>query len=364
MDLNRHSSFFQVGFSMNLQYKRFCEINIEDPFFDSLKNDYKEFENWFLRKANDYAYAFYGNNDLLDGFLYLKIEEEELNDITPPLPAARRLKVGTLKINPHGTRLGERFIKKIFDHALYLGITQIYVTVFAHHDALISLLDRYGFKLIGTKTTPNGTETVRLKDLNERHYDVLLDYPRINLEDNQPYLLALYPQWHTRLLPDSILRNEDIHIVQDVSHTNSIHKVYLCNMSGVDRVKRGDPIVIYRTGDGQGAAEYRSVATSLCVIEEYRHISSFESKETFLKYCRPYSVFSENELETFWKNKSYPHIIRFTYNIALNKRIIRKTLADNVGLSRNARWGFLPLSKEQFSHISSIGMIDESLIFD
>lgn len=32
------------------EYKKFKDINLGDVFFDSLKEDYSEFENWFNRK--------------------------------------------------------------------------------------------------------------------------------------------------------------------------------------------------------------------------------------------------------------------------------------------------------------------------
>lgn len=49
------------------------------------------------------------------------------------------MKIGTMKINPHGTRLGERFIKVAFNKALEYNLDEIYVTVFEHHEALVSL---------------------------------------------------------------------------------------------------------------------------------------------------------------------------------------------------------------------------------
>ena len=52
----------------NLQYKRFADVNLNDPFFDSLKASYREFSDWFQRKAEEYAYVFYGNNGFIDGF--------------------------------------------------------------------------------------------------------------------------------------------------------------------------------------------------------------------------------------------------------------------------------------------------------
>ncbi len=111
-------------------------------------------------------------------------------------------------------------------------------------------------------------------------------------------MLAIYPQYHTQLLPDSILNNETFDIVQDVSHTNSIHKVYICRMA-VEIATPGDVLIIYRTKDPKESApaEYRSVATSVCVVEEVKRASEFNSEAEFIKYCGPYSVFPEDELK-------------------------------------------------------------------
>lgn len=349
---------------MPLQKSRFAEIDLSDSFFDSLKLDYSEFSLWFNRKAaaEEKAYVFYSDEAALDGFLYLKLEEGSVLDIDPPLPAGRRVKIGTFKINAHGTRLGERFLKKVFDHSTEEQVDEIYVTIFETHGALIRLFESYGFVRVASKTSPNGVEGVYLRQVRAPYSDPLMSYPLINLDGSRPHLLALHPIWHTRLLPDSILQNENARIVQDVSHANSIHKVYLGAMAGMSNLQRGDPLLIYRTSDGAGPAEYRSVATSICAVEEYRNISSFRSIEDFLEYCSPYSVFTENELREYWQTRRYPHVLRFSYNIALNRRPTRQRLADEVGLSRSARWSLLPITSEQLQSIARLGEIDESLI--
>ena len=347
---------------MNLTYERFADIHLNDPFFDSLKQDYEEFAEWFARKAEEKAYVMRDSSGELFAFLYLKIETEAVEDIHPPLEAKKRIKVGTLKINAHGSRLGERFVKKIFDHALSAEVDEIYVTVFDKHAGLISLFQKYGFVEHGQKATPNGTELVLLKSLHERHADLVANYPIIRTQDANIYLLALQPQWHTRLLPDSILKSEDTSILEDVSYSNSIHKVYLANMRNLPVLKTGDVILIYRTSDGMGPAEYRSVATSLCVVEEFRNISSFANETEFMTYCRPYSVFNETELAEFWKTKKYPHVIRFTYNFALPKRLTRTSLISDHGLRRDDYWGFMKLSHNQFHSILSASKFDESLV--
>jgi len=350
---------------MTLAYVPFSTVDIKDSFFDSLKRDYAEFDDWFKRKADARAYVMRGENGAIEGFLYLKVEDGRVDDVEPALHPARRIKIGTLKINPHGTRLGERFLKKVFDHALSEKAEEIYVTVFEKHGALIELLRRYGFKIHGTKTTPNGDEQVLVKTIRTLNGSVAEQYPLVKLRGQSIYLLALHPQWHSRLLPDSILRGEDAGaIVQDVSHSNSIHKVYLAGMGGMEALQPGDVLLIYRTTDRAGPARYRSVVTSVCVLEEYRHISSFATLDEFVSYCAPYSIFDRAELGEFWASRKYPHVIRFTYNFALPKRVTRDTLIVKLDFPADEYYGFMKISEEQFRRAIREAQLDETLIVD
>lgn len=129
-------------------------------------------------------------------------------------------------------------------------------------------------------------------------------------------------------------------------------------------MKPGDIIVIYRTGDGKGPAYYRAVASSVCVVEKVRHMDDFPDVESFIKYCSKFSVFSEEELRKYYKERTYPYIVRFTYNLALPKRPNRASLIDQVGLNgtRGFRWSHFELSNDQFAKILELGKIDESFI--
>ena len=103
----------------NLQVTSFANINLKDPFFDSLRANYDGFDDWFNKKASSGANAlvYYNDAALLD-FLYLKDENEALPLDVTTLPQKRRLKVGTFKIDRRGTNRGERFMKRILDIAI------------------------------------------------------------------------------------------------------------------------------------------------------------------------------------------------------------------------------------------------------
>ena len=97
------------------------------------------------------AYVFENELGIIQGFLYLKDEasnETGYLQINPVLSPKRRLKVGTFKIDSTGFRLGERFLKIIFDNALIREVDEIYVTLFENKrndvKQLKELMERWG----------------------------------------------------------------------------------------------------------------------------------------------------------------------------------------------------------------------------
>jgi hypothetical protein len=100
-----------------LRSTKFHTLSLADPFFDSLKAGYKGFEAWFKSKADEELYVV-DDGRRLSGMIYLKQEDGPVSDVEPPLPRKRWLKVGTLKIEGRGTKLGERVLKKILDTAI------------------------------------------------------------------------------------------------------------------------------------------------------------------------------------------------------------------------------------------------------
>lgn len=346
-----------------IEKKNFSEINLEDDFFNSLKDDYPGFDVWFNKKSRQGKSAFILDDNGIQGFLYLKEENDKDTSIIPNLKKKRRLKVGTFKINAHGTKLGERFIKIIIDEMFKKNYKEAYVTIFKKHKPLINLLLTYGFKYYGVKNSGAGTEDVYIKYSEKISKDIFLDYPKVSIKDNKKFMLSIFPKYHTKMFPNSQLRTEKDHVVEDTPFTNSIQKIYLsgANLRGYGK---GDIIVIYRTADEGKKAEYSSVATSICVISEIRHISEFEDYNEFYKYCSKHSVFDEDELKYFWRTKKYKYLVKMLYNIALKKRPIRQELIEEVGLDRTKRWVAVPLSNEEFQKILELGEVDESFIID
>lgn len=341
----------------NIVHKTFAEVDLRDSFFQSLRDDYPGFDEWFKGKFNQDAFVQYKNQQIV-GFLYLKIEEEIVTDVNPNICANKILKVGTFKIDAHGTKMGEQFIKIIMDYASNENVDVCYVTIYEKHKTLIQLVQQFGFELYGTKGEGRYTENVYLKYMNKITGDINKDFPLIDFSNAKKYLLSIYPKYHSVMFPDSILTTENKNIITDVSYTNSIHKVYVCSMQQVESLKYGDVLIIYRTAEYGRSAEYSAVATSVCVVEDIKMQNEFNSFEEFFKYVSKYSVFDKNDLR-YWFNRGGCKVIKMTYNAAMKKRIVRHDLIEEIGLERNQYWGFFELNEEQFQKIIRKGEVNK-----
>ena len=355
---------------MDLQLHKFSEIDLTDTFFDSLRESYPEFDAWFRKKSDEgaTAYTYYINGALAD-FLYLKVEDEVLLDVDPALPKKKRLKVGTFKVDNesrHTTR-GERFMKKIMDVAIAEDVDEVYVTIYPTGSLtkLIHMFEVFGFIHIAVKPHEGrNSEEVLVKDMRIHVDDLVLDYPFIKKTGSNKYVLSIKPEYHTRLFPDSILNNEQKYdLIRDVSEPNSIYKIYICWMKGVNHLRRRDKLIIYRTNDHMGPAKYRSVCTSVCTVSEVKTYEDFADEEEFVKYTNRYSVFSEQELSGWYKTKKHFTVIKMLYNIAFTKRVINKVMKEHVGLQPDY-WGFFKLTEDQFDKLLELGEIDERYIVD
>jgi hypothetical protein len=89
------------------------------------------------------------------------------SDVEPRFAPASRIKIGTFKVVPKGFKLGERFLKIVFDNAFRYAVDEIYVTAFQRtpdQDRLLRLLEDWGFRQHGTKNGPAGIERVLVRD--------------------------------------------------------------------------------------------------------------------------------------------------------------------------------------------------------
>lgn len=340
---------------LSVKKTRFGDVNVKDSFFDTFRELYKDFEGWFAKKCDEEAYICRNEKTEILGFLYLKTEDEQENysDITPVFEPKRRLKIGTFKVESTGFRLGERFIKIIFDNAIERSLDEIYVTMFLDRPelkALYDLLLAWGFYYYGTKNTFGKIEHVLVKKIG--NYDcsksVINNFPTLYSKGDK-YILPIFPEYHTNLFPDSILYHEKgIDLVENIAHRYAIQKAYItwaeCH------VKPGDILLFYRTGE-TSPKKYSSVLTTVGVVVDT--VKNFENEDEFLKYCQNRTVFSTNDLKSFWRNHRYNlSVLKFVYVKSFKKRLTLGYLWEKGIVSPpNGPRSFTKLTQLQFDMI-------------
>lgn len=313
--------------ALSVEKVYFGNVDVKDNFFDSFRSAYDGFNRWFARKCDEEAYICQSDDNKILGFLYLKTEDvsENYSDIEPPFPPKRRLKVGTFKVESTGFRLGERFIKIIFDNALQCKVDEIYVTLFTDRGELIALedlLSRWGFVRYGIKHNGKKKEVVLVKRLHVLDGATpKLNYPNFSLSCNK-FILPILPQYHTTLLPDSQLNSEKrIDFLGQEPHRYALQKVYI-SWASTNGAKPGDLILFYRMGKDGENKKYKSVVSTLAIVDEI--IENIHSEDELLSLCQNRSVFTVNELKEFWAKSRGRHnlkVLKFIFIKSLTKRL-------------------------------------------
>jgi predicted nucleic acid-binding protein len=340
-------------------------INLNDPFFNSFKNDYPGFDIWLRKKSQEHAYICTSDSHI-EAFLYLKIEEREepYSDIEPPFQSKKRLKVGSFKVLLNGYRLGERFLKIIFDNAFRHNVDEIYVTVFdkdVERERLIQLLEDYGFCFHGLKINPYGNEKVYVRKLEKQFNPIYpkLTYPYFS-KQSRVFLVAIRPEYHTDLFPDSILRTESpANFVEHEPFRNAIQKAFVGRPYYRDLIP-GDVLIFYRTG-----GYHKSVITTIGIAEKaYPYVSDYNQ---FIDLCIKRSVFADEELKMLWnKSGTRPFVVNFLYAYSFPKRPNLKRLIE-IGVIRDissAPRCVEQITSEAFRKILLETNTDERLIVD
>lgn len=349
---------------LSVKREYFGNVNLDDDFFRSFKEDYSEFEGWFNSKADKECYVCV-IEDQVRAFLFLKIENEDENyrEITPSFTPKKRLKIGTLKVTSTGYKLGERFLKIIFDNALINNVSEIYVTIFDKREEqqrLVNLLQEWGFKYWGIKETRNGIENVYVRDFS----NVVLENPRESFpfidRNARVFVNPIWPQYHTDLFPDSILNNESpLEYIENEPHRNALKKVYISRSHYRD-LKSGDIILFYRTG-----GRYAGVISTIGVVENV--ITNISGEEEFVRLCRKRSVFDDSELKTWWNYnlRNRPFIINFLYIDSFPKPKVNLDRLIEIGVIRSiyeVPRGLVQIENDTFEKFLKEARANESYI--
>ncbi len=336
---------------------KFGDLDINDSFFDSLKKDYPGFLDWYERKITEDVYC-YKEQDKILGLLFLKNEEpesEDYSDIKPMMKLNRKLKISTFKVDIGGKKIGERFMKIVFDQALFSMVDEVYVTIYDNDDKKMNLIryfEKFGFNYFGKKK--NELVYIRNMRKNFDNNNPLKNYPYIK-RNNDTFVVPIKPKYHTYLLPDSILYREsykDIHMPVEYA----INKYYITNCGWLEIPKVGDNIVFYRSRQEGAIAKYSSVLTTLGVVTG---IFIPKNEQELVNKVSGRTVFNETELRKTYSKNTY--VIEFAYITTLEKKL-NYDFCKNNGILDGGPRGVLKINSTKFQKIIEFGKVDTTLI--
>lgn len=301
-----------------LKWFRFDEIDLYDSFFDSLKNDYSEFSEWFLRKAKAGEKALMGKDaNGITVFLYLKQENEDIVLLDRVIPAEPRLKIGTFKLSERmkGNRQGEGTLGIALWHWQSMNLNEVYVTVFPKHEILIMILERFGFSMVGYNERG---ECVYLKDRRKMNSsDPYKAFPFIKKGFGKAFVLPINDDYHDKLFPYSKMARNTLD-VEEIAAGNGVSKVYIGFPSGKLSYEEGKPIFVFRKHTGNLQKTFTSCITSFCTIRKVSWVKIGGVKkisyDDFRVLIGNKAVFSDSDFYDMYQNKQNIVIVELVYN--------------------------------------------------
>lgn len=283
-----------------IQEKHLYELDVHQPFFESLRRSYPGFNKWYQEASGEHrtAWCVFAGRDLKAICIH-KIEGPGLIDgLTKPLNAPA-IKLCTFKVDEtaRGRKLGERLLYTAFRYARDKSISYVYMTAFgSEQQSLIDLCRDYGFEEAGINSKG---EAVLLKQMMANQHEMAIGEPLsiarrfypsyIDDERVSKFIVPIRPSYHERLFPDISdyargLFGTDSD--QYSSPSNTIKKAYLCH-SKIRVVKPGDVLLFYRSDD-------RMSIEAVGVVEMARCVSNIDE---LIPLVAKRTVFSDEQLE-------------------------------------------------------------------
>lgn len=291
------------------------EIDHQDVFFDSLRDGYPEFNEWWCDKCvkqHRSCWVVY-DDDRLVGLIVRKDESSGNTDAVTP--ASKILKICTFKVAPEkrGVKLGELLLKQVLWYAQTNGYDLAYLTTYQDQVSLMDLLEFYGFQNAGKNE--NGEfiyERAFSRDRLSRNQDVSVfdlarrSYPKF-LFDQQTrgFGIPIKEAYHDTLYPDLWQpRQSDFFVGASKADSptrpgNTIRKVYLCRAQS--QLGPAGSVLFFYKGVSQDPPS--QAITTLGILES---ISLAASTKELMLLTGGRSVYTEKELASWNATEERP----------------------------------------------------------
>lgn len=261
-------------------------------FFDSLRDGYSGFDEWFRRKARESrkAWVYRDETGVLGAICIYDVQTGETITDEGKRLDGKALKLCTFKVGQsvRGRKIGELFLKAAFRYATENACEHIFIHADVDkHAYLVNLLVDFGFEEVGLY----GTDQVFVKwhpvnapdaaGLPALEY-VRRFYPHYQAAHQvQKFLVPIKQEFHRILFPDYQALQSQLFAPQG-SAGNAIKLAYLCHAAS-KQIRPGDVLLFYRSEDEQAV-------TSLGVVDQFAVLSDAASIAAMVSRRTVYSI--------------------------------------------------------------------------
>lgn len=306
------------------------ELNIYDPIFSKLKQDYTGFEEWFSSIQKKHRECMFIRRDWdaakSSTLAAVAIFKHEIKDQIPEL-SGKILKISTFIVSEDfaGYKYGELLLKEILHYAETNNYDCMFMTVFPKHEQLRLFIEDFGFiKSTMELHTSGNIEYIYYKILNPEidhinpqdplEFSIRYGPNREKIFNNNIFIIPIKPEFHKMLFPDYEMQTEIFPAF--FPHQNTIKKIYLSH-SSTKLIKNGDLVVFYRSID-------ESAITTIGVVEDTMRSSDLNK---LIRFAGKRTVYSNEAIKGYTKKETLAILFRESRH--LEKSIPLSELIEN-----------------------------------
>lgn len=261
-----------------------------DQIFESFRLDYGEaFDTWLQKCRREHRQSWIIralSTDRLDAIAIVNPE-----DSPPPQASGRTLKLCTFKVadHAHGLRYGELLLGAVLEYALHNEYDCIYLTAFERQEALIDLLEDFGFERTPDLTSLGEAQFIKRVNPVEGsdqytalEFNIKFGPSHVRVTGVPWYVVPIRPQWADTLFPSTAAQQNLLS--GQFAHGNALRKAYQCN-SAVAAPPSGSVLAFYRSEREQGIIAI-GVVESCLRAQDADAIATFVSSRTVYSYLQ------------------------------------------------------------------------------
>jgi len=310
-----------IKLSPNIMAEICFNVSLSNEIFDSIRSDYKGFDNWYKTKCQLEHRSCYiiKEENHIDGIAIYKTETE-INELTKYTLTGKVLKICTFKTSKRvsGNKFGELLLRSLFDFCYLNNFEYIYVTAF-EENIICSFFENFGFER-HSKLKDDTGEVIYIKRLipdNDRsltpfQYHTLYG-PKYYNEKSTAFLVPIKPAYHEKLFPE--LERQQLLFPHKGACSNGIRKAYIC-LSNTNKIKEGDLLYFYRSQDLKNIQAI-GITEKVIRTTDIDEIVSITARRT---------VFTVKEINEIYGNDKEVLVILFRQANSLSNAITLKEL--------------------------------------